>query len=318
MALVTLPKDQRSIAEQQAARKLQEDLGREPTQTEIYQQAYNTAYPVFAEDFGTPELKKKVDLYTKNLYNAAGNIRKGVIDPQANQRYRSGLEQVFSADKYDPLTRQRIIQGILGQRKNATNSQFAQRYGAYQTQRGQALFDYQNAFAQQNANVQAASDAEQADMEYQRQLARDQQQFQYSAALKNMRAPSTRTTQKSTVDENQVNNIAGLILDNYYTALENDPAAQMDTSILSGFSSDMKSAVLSKIAEYVGNQDSGQVDALPTDQEQEIPITRATGEVFSNIGNTLSNTVGRGFGNVTSNIGSNLRSGVESLIDLFR
>lgn len=171
MALITTPKDQRSVLEQQTARQLQEALGRTPSQTEIYQKAYNSAYPVFADEYGTPDLKKKVDEYTQAVYTAPGQIRKDVLDPTTDKRYRGQLESVFKEGEYDPLTRRRIIQGIMKQRETARNNQFNQRYNQYQTERAQSLFDYRTAMAQQSAAEQAAAKAEQDAIDYQQQLA---------------------------------------------------------------------------------------------------------------------------------------------------
>lgn len=170
MALITTPKAQRAVLEQQTARELQDELGYEPSQTEIYQKAYSTAYPVFADDYNVEPLKQKAQAYMENVYDAAGNIRKGVMRPTTEKRYKASLESVFGEGEYDPLTRKRIVSAIMKQRQTALNNQFAQRYGQYQVERSQNLFDYKNALANQQSAEQAAAQAEQSDLDFQRQL----------------------------------------------------------------------------------------------------------------------------------------------------
>jgi len=171
MALITTSKKDRAVLEQQTARELASTLGRNPTQQEIYQVAYNSPYPVFSDEYGVPEARAKLQEYADNMFDAYGNIRKGVLDPTTDKRYRGQIESVISEDMYDPLTRRRLIAGIMKQRETARNNQIAQRMNQYASERSRAVWDYGQAVGEQNMAAEAASKAEQDLLDYQQKMA---------------------------------------------------------------------------------------------------------------------------------------------------
>lgn len=138
--VIDYSKDDREIREQQAANQLAGSLGRKPSQEEIYQQAYGTPYVVFSSDFGLPRMEEQIGKYVNNVYKAGGRIRKQVVDPTRERRYRRAVGDVF--DDQDPLSRQGMVDQIVGNRQTGLNNNVDQRFRQYQQQRANDVFDY--------------------------------------------------------------------------------------------------------------------------------------------------------------------------------
>jgi hypothetical protein len=97
-----------------------------------------------------------------NVYKAGGRIRKQVVDPTRERRYRRAVGDVF--DDQDPLSRQGMVDQIVGNRQAGLNNNVNQRFRQYSQQRANDVFDYlkgnqklQNALAgvQGQENAQA-------------------------------------------------------------------------------------------------------------------------------------------------------------------
>lgn len=135
--IVNLSPQERAVREQQAARKL--TARKAPfSQEAIYQEAYGEPNVLFESDYVKPEQKKKLQEYAKGVYDAFGNIRKGVFVTPEEERYQRQLEGIIG-EEYDPVTRQKLISGIKGYRDTSLGAETGRRFGQYQTERAQIL-----------------------------------------------------------------------------------------------------------------------------------------------------------------------------------
>lgn len=291
--VLDLPKAQRVLKEKQAFEQLSKSLNATPTQEQVYQQAYGSAYPVFSEDFGLPRIQESLRSVAKGGISPDEQIRQQLIRPKRERKYTNRISKALGNIE-DPLARQGLFNQLLGGRRAAIENETQRRLTALNTANELGQQDFQRAYEQTAGQEQRANAFE--DMLKELQL---KQSFSGGGY-------GSRSSQG--VDMSQIDALAHAILDGELT--------------LNDVGYDLQGPVAAKVAQL---RASGGTGGDTTQSEETVPQRTYVDDLadYLNKNKLYSNrdivnaAANRGQ-NIVNKVGSSLGNAVGGIVNWFR